>query len=111
MHFAYPPSYSLVVSTNFQIHFRYLLTSQMQPTKARKVFPCLDEPGFKAMYDVTVARKDPYTVKTNGALRTSGPEEYVLQSKCYINAPNLRINIKTNKYMNQYCLVNRKVHY
>ncbi|XP_053387330.1 aminopeptidase N-like isoform X1 [Mercenaria mercenaria] len=35
----------------------YIATSQMQPTDARKTFPCLDEPAIKSEFEVTLVRK------------------------------------------------------
>jgi aminopeptidase N len=37
----------------------------MQPTDARKTFPCFDEPGVKATYDVTLIRKSNMTSLAN----------------------------------------------
>ncbi|KAG0729837.1 Glutamyl aminopeptidase [Chionoecetes opilio] len=35
---------------------RGLATTKFQPTYARRAFPCLDEPGFKSTYSLTVVR-------------------------------------------------------
>nr|XP_039262041.1 aminopeptidase Ey-like [Styela clava] len=36
------------------VETRTILSSHMQPTGARKVFPCFDEPGFKANFTITI---------------------------------------------------------
>ncbi|CAH8834824.1 unnamed protein product [Trichobilharzia szidati] len=43
--------------------YKYLASTQFEATHARRVFPCWDEPGFKAVFQVTIIRhKDFYTL-------------------------------------------------
>lgn len=35
-------------------YFRYLATTQMEPTGARLMVPCFDEPSFKAIWRVRI---------------------------------------------------------
>ncbi|KAF8561569.1 hypothetical protein P879_02440 [Paragonimus westermani] len=57
---------------------RYLATSQLQPTDARRVFPCWDEPVFKAKFKassfvplITIVRNKEYISLSNMALEKS----------------------------------------
>ncbi|VDD79974.1 unnamed protein product [Mesocestoides corti] len=49
----------------------YLATSQLQPTDARRVFPCLDEPAFKSIFKITLVRRKNFTSMSNMPLDQS----------------------------------------
>ncbi|XP_053387798.1 aminopeptidase N-like [Mercenaria mercenaria] len=49
----------------------YLATTMMAPIDARKVFPCQDEPAFKAEFDVTILRKESKKAISNTPLAQS----------------------------------------
>ncbi|CAH0407481.1 unnamed protein product [Chilo suppressalis] len=48
---------------------RKLVTSQLQPTFARRAFPCYDEPAIKARFKTSIVAPESYTV-----IRTNMPE-------------------------------------
>ena len=44
---------------------KYLATTQMEPTDARRAFPCFDEPALKAHYTITLVADKHYTCLSN----------------------------------------------
>uniref|UniRef100_A0A8C8ICK9 Aminopeptidase n=1 Tax=Oncorhynchus tshawytscha TaxID=74940 RepID=A0A8C8ICK9_ONCTS len=46
----------------------FIATSQMQPTDARKVFPCFDEPAMKATFRVSLIHRPGTTALANGKI-------------------------------------------
>jgi aminopeptidase N len=54
---------------------KWLGTTQFQQTDARRAFPCLDEPGFKSFYGITIIRPKDFSVSlANTPLITSTAE-------------------------------------
>lgn len=45
--------------------YRYSITTNFQPNKARTVFPCFDEPEFKAEYIVDITYHQNYSALSN----------------------------------------------
>ncbi|XP_022104262.1 aminopeptidase N-like isoform X2 [Acanthaster planci] len=48
---------------------RWIATTQMQPTDARRALPCFDEPAFKAVFDVEIIHRSHMTALANGIER------------------------------------------
>lgn len=44
---------------------KYLATTQMEPTDARRAFPCFDEPALKAQYTITLVADKHHTCLSN----------------------------------------------
>ncbi|XP_061138849.1 alanyl (membrane) aminopeptidase-like b [Syngnathus typhle] len=50
---------------------RFLASTFLQPTAARKLFPCFDEPQMKAVFDVTIKHRKEMTALGNEAAKGS----------------------------------------
>lgn len=44
---------------------KYIATTQMEPTDARRAFPCFDEPALKAEYTITLIADEEHTCLSN----------------------------------------------
>lgn len=50
---------------------RQFLVTQMGLTHAREVFPCFDEPSFKAIFNLKIIRERKYSTLSNAALEST----------------------------------------
>ncbi|XP_054632204.1 aminopeptidase N-like isoform X2 [Dunckerocampus dactyliophorus] len=71
----------LYVSTYSQAHTqRFLASTNLEPTSARRVFPCFDEPQMKAVFDVSIVHRLSTTALGNAEVSGSDilPDDWQL---------------------------------
>ncbi|XP_046650885.1 aminopeptidase N-like [Daphnia pulicaria] len=54
---------------------KYLATTQFSPTDARRAFPCFDEPGLKAVFQITLGRLKSRKAHSNMPIKRTYPNE------------------------------------
>ncbi|XP_050293246.1 aminopeptidase N-like isoform X2 [Anthonomus grandis grandis] len=59
--------------TDLAGNVKWLATTQFGSVYARTVFPCFDEPSFKAQFEISIARKTNMTVLSNMPLKLTEP--------------------------------------
>ncbi|XP_019763293.1 aminopeptidase N [Dendroctonus ponderosae] len=59
--------------TDLSGNIKWLATTQLASVYARTVFPCFDEPAFKASFEISVARRTNMTVLSNMPLKAIEP--------------------------------------
>lgn len=58
---------------DLQGNTRWLATTHFQAVYARRVFPCFDEPSFKASFEISIARRTNMTAISNMPLKSTEP--------------------------------------
>lgn len=53
---------------------RVMAVTSFEPVGARQVFPCFDEPIYKATWDIVIGKMKDFTVLSNGPLISTQPE-------------------------------------
>lgn len=51
-------------------HQRYVVATQMEPTDARRVFPCFDEPDYKAVFKIKILTDKQYVALSNSPVES-----------------------------------------
>ncbi|CAF4526114.1 unnamed protein product, partial [Rotaria sp. Silwood2] len=69
----YLSRYNVTNTSTGDIVTHNIAATHMQPTIARNVFPCFDEPAFKARFNISISHDSSFTVvRSNGAMLDGG---------------------------------------
>uniref|UniRef100_A0A1I8GVI5 Aminopeptidase n=1 Tax=Macrostomum lignano TaxID=282301 RepID=A0A1I8GVI5_9PLAT len=84
---------------------KYLATSHLQPTDARKTFPCFDEPAFKATFDVSLVRRSDYiSISNMPSIRTTNVSASTWFSEMTDSEQLVKEDFETTPIMSTYLL-------
>jgi aminopeptidase N len=68
---------------------RVMLASQMEPTDARRMFPCWDEPAYRATFQLTATVPQDYLAISNTPIQTETPSGAGLKTVVFGKTPKM----------------------
>ena len=66
---------------------KFMLGTQFEPTDARRVFPCWDEPVYRATYDITLAVSEKLMAVSNMPVVRESPIDHGLKEVTFARTP------------------------